>query len=112
MKRQNRLHPYGRGSGARPGSAGDLREQYGEYVQLDAPTAEHPTTLVMWAYADPRDVAEAHVRSVDANLDGHTSFMIAQPTTRFAEPTIDLIAIGPSLRWSSRPRASPDRTHR
>ena len=66
-------------------------EHQKETFPLDAPTTEHPTTLVMWAYADPRDVAEAHVRSVDANLDGHTSFMIAQPTTRFAEPTIDLI---------------------
>ena len=26
-----------------------------------APTPEKPLTLVMWAYADPRDVIEAHV---------------------------------------------------
>jgi hypothetical protein len=45
----------------------------------------------MWAYADPRDVAEAHVRSVTADVDGHTSYMIAQPTTRFAEPTLELV---------------------
>jgi nucleoside-diphosphate-sugar epimerase len=58
---------------------------------LDAPTKENPRTLVMWAYADPRDVAEAHVQSLDADIDGHESFMIAQPTTRFAEPTIELV---------------------
>jgi nucleoside-diphosphate-sugar epimerase len=45
----------------------------------------------MWAYADPRDVAEAHVRSLDVEIDGHEAFMIAQPTTRFAEPTIELV---------------------
>ena len=56
-----------------------------------APTKQDPRTLVMWAYADPRDVAEAHVRSLDADIDGHEAFMIAQPTTRFAEPTIDLV---------------------
>lgn len=58
---------------------------------LQAPTKENPRTVVMWAYADPRDVAEAHVRSLDAGIDGHEAFMIAQPTTRFAEPTIDLV---------------------
>ena len=45
----------------------------------------------MWAYADPRDVVEAHVRSLDADIDGHEAFLIAQPTTRFLEPTIDLV---------------------
>jgi UDP-glucose 4-epimerase len=56
-----------------------------------APTKQDPRTLVMWAYADPRDVAEAHVRSLDVEIDGHEAFMIAQPTTRFAEPTIELV---------------------
>ena len=45
----------------------------------------------MWAYADPRDVAEAHVLSLDADIDGHEAFLLAQPTTRFLEPTIDLV---------------------
>ena len=56
-----------------------------------APTPEHPLTLVMWAYADARDVAEAHVLAVDAEIDEYEAFMLAQPSSRFAEPTIDLI---------------------
>ncbi|NKB68302.1 MAG: NAD-dependent epimerase/dehydratase family protein [Candidatus Latescibacteria bacterium] len=58
---------------------------------LPAPTPEAPTTLVMWAYADPRDVAVAHVLALEADLQGHEAFMLAQPTTRFAEPTRELI---------------------
>ena len=56
-----------------------------------APTPENPLTLVMWAYADARDVAEAHVRALDAEIEEHEAFMLAQPTTRFTEPTIDLV---------------------
>ena len=56
-----------------------------------APTPEEPLTLVMWAYADPRDVAEAHVLALEANIDGHEAFLIAQPSNRLQEPTIDLI---------------------
>lgn len=56
-----------------------------------APTPENPLTLVMWAYADARDVAEAHVLALDADIDGHEAFMIAQPSSRFKEPTLDLI---------------------
>ena len=56
-----------------------------------APTPENPLTLVMWAYADARDVAEAHVLAVDAEIEEHEAFMLAQPTTRFTEPTIDLV---------------------
>ena len=56
-----------------------------------APTPESPLTLVMWAYADARDVAEAHVLALDAEIEEHEAFMIAQPTTRFSEPTIDLV---------------------
>ena len=56
-----------------------------------APTPEHPLTLVMWAYADARDVAEAHVLAVDAEIAEYEAFMLAQPSSRFAEPTIDLI---------------------
>ena len=56
-----------------------------------APTPENPLTLVMWAYADARDVAEAHVLAVDAEIEEYEAFMLAQPSTRFAEPTIDLV---------------------
>jgi nucleoside-diphosphate-sugar epimerase len=56
-----------------------------------APTPQNPLTLVMWAYADPRDVAQAHVRALDADIEGHEAFMIAQPSSRFKEPTLDLI---------------------
>ena len=56
-----------------------------------APTPEDPLTLVMWAYADARDVAEAHVLAVDAEIDEYEAFMLAQPSSRFAEPTIDII---------------------
>ncbi|MCZ6681465.1 MAG: NAD(P)-dependent oxidoreductase [Candidatus Poribacteria bacterium] len=57
-----------------------------------APTPDNPTTLVMWAYADPRDVAEAHVLALEADVSGHEAFLLAQPTTRFREPTAELIA--------------------
>ena len=57
----------------------------------DAPTPEDPRTLVMWAYADPRDVAKAHALALEADLQGHEAFLLAQPTTRFEEPTIELI---------------------
>ena len=56
-----------------------------------APTPGNPLTLVMWAYADARDVAEAHVLALDAEIEEYEAFMIAQPTTRFVEPTIDLV---------------------
>jgi len=56
-----------------------------------APTPEEPTTLVMWAYADADDVAEAHVLALQADLAGHEPFLLAQPTTRFKEPTFELI---------------------
>ena len=45
----------------------------------------------MWAYADARDVAEAHVLSLDAEIEEYEAFMIAQPSSRFKEPTIDLV---------------------
>ena len=56
-----------------------------------APTPENPLTLVMWAYADARDVAEAHVLALDAEIEEYEAFMIAQPSSRFTDPTIDLI---------------------
>ncbi len=56
-----------------------------------APTPEKPLTLVMWAYADARDVAEAQVLSVDAEIEEYEAFMLAQPSSRFAERTIDIV---------------------
>ena len=56
-----------------------------------APTPENPLTLVMWAYADARDVAEAHVLALDAEIEEYEAFMIAQPSSRFKEPTVDLV---------------------
>ena len=56
-----------------------------------APTPEKPLTLVMWAYADARDVAEAQVRSLDVEVYEYEAFMLAQPSSRFAEPTIDIV---------------------
>ena len=56
-----------------------------------APTPENPLTLVMWAYAEARDVAEAHVLALDADIEEYEAFMIAQPSSRFDEPTIDLV---------------------
>ena len=56
-----------------------------------APTPESPLTLVMWAFADARDVAEAQVLSVDAEIEEYEAFMLAQPSSRFAEPTIDIV---------------------
>ena len=56
-----------------------------------APTPEEPLTLVMWAYADARDVAEAHVLALNAEIEEYEAFMIAQPSSRFEEPTIDVV---------------------
>ena len=56
-----------------------------------APTPENPLTLVMWAFADARDVAEAQVLSVDAEIEEYEAFMLAQPSSRFAEPTVDIV---------------------
>ena len=56
-----------------------------------APTPENPLTLVMWAYADARDVAEAHALALDAEIEEYEAFMLAQPSTRFTEPTIDIV---------------------
>lgn len=58
---------------------------------LPAPTPENPTTLVMWAYADPRDVARAHELALQVELIGHEAFLLAQPNTRFRESTDELI---------------------
>jgi nucleoside-diphosphate-sugar epimerase len=56
-----------------------------------APTQENPRTLVMWAYADSRDVVEMHLLALRGEFEGHEAFLIAQPKTRFQEPTLDLI---------------------
>ena len=56
-----------------------------------APTPHSPLTLVMWAYAEASDVAEAHVLALDAEIEEYEAFMIAQPSSRFEEPTIDIV---------------------
>ncbi len=56
-----------------------------------APTPENPLTLVMWAHADARDVATAQVLSLDAEIEEYEAFMLAQPSSRFAEPTVDIV---------------------
>ena len=56
-----------------------------------APTPENPLTLVMWAYADARDVAAAQVLALDAEIEEYEAFMLAQPSSRFTEPTIDIV---------------------
>jgi UDP-glucose 4-epimerase len=58
---------------------------------LAPPTPENPRTLVLWSYADPRDVADAHILALEADLGGHESFLLAQPITRFRESTVGLI---------------------
>ena len=58
---------------------------------LPPPTPDNPTTLVMWAYADPRDVAHAHVLALEADLGGHEAFLLAQSITRFRDSTVELI---------------------
>lgn len=56
-----------------------------------APSPADPLTLVMWAYADPRDVVDMHLLALQGEFEGHEAFMIAQPKTRFREPTLELI---------------------
>ena len=56
-----------------------------------APTPENPMTLMTWAYADQRDVVEMHLLALRGEFEGHEPFLIAQPKTRFQEPTLDLI---------------------
>ena len=56
-----------------------------------APTPENPLTLVMWAHAEAGDVAEAHVLALDVEIEEYEAFMIAQPSSRFEEPTVDLV---------------------
>ena len=60
---------------------------------LPAPTVTDPHTLVMWGYAYADDVAEAHVLAVDAEIEGHEAFLLAQPKTRFSESTADLVRV-------------------
>ena len=61
---------------------------------VPAPDPEDPATgltLVKWAYADPRDVAEAHLRALEAEFAGHETFLLAQPINRFRENTVEVI---------------------
>ena len=68
-----------------------LQRKFRQEFPWPAPTPENPLTLVMWAYADARDVAEAHVLALDADIEEYEAFMIAQPSSRFKEPTADLV---------------------
>ena len=58
---------------------------------MAGPYSGESLTLVMWAYADAGDVAEAHVLALDTEIEEYEAFMIAQPSSRFEEPTIDLV---------------------
>ena len=66
-------------------------------------------TLVMWAYADARDVSEAHVLALDAEIEGHEAFMLGQPTTPFNEPTVELVknSLGGREKFGRDWRATP-----
>ena len=71
-----------------------LPERQAVDFPVPAPNPDDPSTaltLVRWAYADPRDVAEAHVRALEADFTGHEAFLLAQPINRFREDTVDLI---------------------
>ena len=71
-----------------------LPERQAADFPVPAPNPDDPSTaetLVRWAYADPRDVAEAHVRALEADFTGHEAFLLAQPINRFREGTVDLI---------------------
>jgi nucleoside-diphosphate-sugar epimerase len=58
---------------------------------LPAPTVTDPLTLVMWGYSFADDVADAHVLAVDADIEGHEAFLLAQNKTRFSESTAELV---------------------
>ena len=46
----------------------------------------------MWAYADPRDVVDAHIRALEVeNPTPFEAFIVVQKTTRVAEPTADVV---------------------
>ena len=61
-----------------------------------APTADAPLTLLLWAYAAEADVVDAHVQAAvrpEAAAAGtHEAYILAAPTSRFAEPTLELLA--------------------
>ena len=52
----------------------------------------NPLSLVMWAYADPRDVVDAHVRALEAvDPPPFDNFIVVQKTTRVDTPTAKLV---------------------
>lgn len=76
-------------------NAPDL-EQHAEFpVQATDDDGSHggrPMSLVMWAYADPRDVVDAHIRALEVQEPTpFEAFIVVQKTTRVAEPTADLV---------------------
>ena len=62
----------------------------------EAPTSAEPLQLVLWAYVHEDDVIRAHVAAAtreDAAARGsHAAYLLAAPDSRFAEPTLPLLA--------------------
>jgi len=62
----------------------------------EAPTSAEPLQLVLWAYVHEDDVIRAHVAAAtreDAAARGsHEAYLLAAPDSRFAEPTLPLLA--------------------
>ena len=77
------------------------REAWGD-LPWAAPSAAAPLPLILWAYVFEDDVIAAHVAAVarpDAAAAGtHETYIVAAPDTRFAEPTLDLLAERLGLR--------------
>ncbi|KAJ3323774.1 hypothetical protein HDU93_002893 [Gonapodya sp. JEL0774] len=50
-------------------------------------------TLILWAYTHEDDVLDAHLKALTAKkVDGHVAVLLAAPTTRYRESTMDLLA--------------------
>lgn len=69
-------------------------------VPSEVSASNRPLPLVFWAWTHEDDVIEAHMLAAAAPNDrlfadpkrqAYTSFLIAAPSTRFAEPTEDLL---------------------
>ena len=82
------------------------RERWAE-LPWPAPTAEAPLTMLLWAYAHEDDVIDAHVvaatRHDAAAAGAHEAYIIAAPDTRFAEPTLELLASSLRMEADSTP---------
>ncbi|KXS12775.1 NAD(P)-binding protein [Gonapodya prolifera JEL478] len=68
------------------------RERWAE-LPWEPPVGATKQTLVLWAYTHEDDVLDAHLKALEAeNINGHTAVLLAAPTTRFKENTMDLLA--------------------